>query len=78
MDTIQERLDQLWFLDYDLDNKIPDHSVLSKARSRWGVKLFKSFFERIVWQCVEAGLIDGSKLLMDSSLIQADASKVLN
>jgi len=72
--TIPERLDWLWFLDYDLDDDIPNHSVLSKARSRWGAEAFKAFFERIVWQCVQAGLVDGSKLFMDSSLVQADAS----
>jgi transposase len=59
--TIPERLDWLYFLGYDLDSEIPNHSVLSKARARWGVQAFKHFFERIVWQCVEAGLIDGSK-----------------
>jgi len=32
--TIPERLDWLYFLGYDLDDAIPDHSVLSKARSR--------------------------------------------
>ena len=74
MDTIPERLDWLWFLGYDLDDDIPNHSVLSKARNRWGVYAFKSFFERIVWQCVEAGLVDGSKLFMDSSLVAAGAS----
>jgi transposase len=72
--TIPERIDWLWFLDYDLDDEIPNHSVLSKARARWGVEAFKTFFERIVWQCVQAGLIDGSKLFMDSSMVQADAS----
>ena len=40
MDTIPERLDWLWFLGYDVDDDIPDHSVLSKARSRWGVEAF--------------------------------------
>ena len=74
MVTIPVRLDWMWFLGYDLDDEIPDHSVLSKARARWGVEAFKHFFERIVWQCVEAGVVDGSKLFMDSSLIQADAS----
>jgi transposase/uncharacterized protein (UPF0179 family) len=74
MATIPMRLDWLWFLDYDLDDEIPNHSVLSKARARWGVVAFKIFFERIVWQCVQAGLIDGSKLFMDSSIVQADAS----
>ena len=36
MDTLPERLDWLWFLGYDLDSEIPNHSVLSKARQRWG------------------------------------------
>jgi transposase len=74
MATLPERLDWLWFLGYDLDSNIPDHSVLSKARKRWGMEVFKSFFERIVFQCVQAGLVDGRKIFMDSSLIDADAS----
>ena len=48
MMTIPERIDWLWFLGYGLDYDIPDHSVLSKARARWGVYAFKTFFERIV------------------------------
>jgi transposase len=74
MATLPERLDWLWFLGYDLNTPIPDHSVLSKARRRWGVALFKGFFERIVWACVEAGLVDGKKIFLDSSLIEANAS----
>lgn len=74
MTTIPERLDWLWFLGFDLDDEVPNHSVLSKARARWGVAAFKTFFERIVWQCVDAGLVDGSKLFMDGCLIQANAS----
>src|SRR3972149_1644234 len=74
MDTVPFRLDWLWFLGYDFDSEVPDHSVLRKARVRWGVEAFRSFFERIVWQCVEAGLVDGSKIFVDSSLVDADAS----
>jgi transposase len=74
MDTVPERMDWLWFLGFDLDTPIPDHSVLSKARKRWGVDVFRNFFERIVFQCVEAGLVDGSKLFMDASIVEADAS----
>jgi transposase len=74
MGTLPERLDWLWFLGYDLDSEIPGHSVLSKAKKRWGVQVFKSFFERIVIQCVQAGLVDGSKIFIDSSLIDANAS----
>jgi transposase len=75
MEVIGERLDYLWFLDYGLEEKIPDHSVLSKARARWGKEVFESLFVRTVSQCVEAGLVGGSKLHVDASLIEADAAK---
>jgi transposase len=75
MEVIGERLDYLWFLDYSLDEKVPDHSVLSKARARWGKEVFESLFVRTVAQCVEAGLVDGSKLHVDASLVDADAAK---
>jgi transposase len=74
MDTIPLRLDWLWFLGYDLDSEVPNHSVLSKARARWGVEAFRSFFERVVWQCVKAGLVDGRKVFVDASLVDANAS----
>jgi len=74
MRTIPLRLDWLWFLGYDIDHEVPHHSVLSKARKRWGEELFYKFFVRIVEQCMEAGLVDGEKIFMDSSLIDANAS----
>jgi len=74
METLPERLGWLWFLGYSLDTPVPDHSVLSKARKRWGQHIFKRFFEQIVMQCVENGLVDGTKIFMDASLIEADAS----
>jgi transposase len=74
MVTIPERLDWLWFLGYGLEDEIPDHSVLSKARARWGGDAFRKFFERVLWACVQAGLVGGSKLFVDSSLIEANAS----
>ena len=75
MQIIAERLDYLWFLGYGLDDEIPNHSVLSKARKRWGKERFESFFTRTVADCVRAGLVDGRKLHVDSSLIDADASR---
>lgn len=74
MDTLSERIDWLWFLGYDFDSEIPNHSVLSKARKKWGVDIFQGFFERVVQQCVEAGLVDGRKIFVDSSLVDANAS----
>ena len=75
MNIIPERLDYLWFLGYGLDDEIPNHSVLSKARARWGKEVFQQLFVRTIEQCVEAGLVSGDKLHVDASLIAAHASK---
>jgi len=75
MRMIPERLDYMWFLGYGLDDAIPNHSVLSKARRRWGSKVFESLFVRTVIQCVQAGLVDGRKVHVDASLVDANASK---
>lgn len=67
------RLDWLWFCDYDLDEVTPDHSVLSKARNRWGAEIFEQFFINILEQCIAAGLVDGETIYIDSSIIDANA-----
>ena len=64
-----------WFLGYDLDEKVPTHSVLSKARDRYGVEIFQNIFDRIVEQCIKAGLVEGKQAFMDATLIDADASE---
>ncbi len=75
METIPERLDWLWFLGYDIDSEVPDHSVLSKARQRWGEDVFKELFRRVVQQAVASGMVNGEKIFVDASLVEADASK---
>ncbi len=75
MSQLPLRLDWLWFCGYDLDEKTPDHSVISKARRRWGLEVFAEFFENILAQCVDAGLVDGETIHVDSSTIDANASK---
>lgn len=75
MRQLSLRMDWLWFCDYDLDEKTPDHSVISKARRRWGLEVFTEFFENILAQCINAGLVDGETIHVDSSMIDANASK---
>ena len=75
MEQIGERLDFLWFLGFDLETSIPDHSVLSKARARWGAEVFEQLFVRTVRQCVQAGLVDGRLLHVDSTIVKANASR---
>ena len=68
------RIDWLWFLGFDLSSKLPNHSVLSKARKRWGPEVFHELFARTIAMCMKANLIDGRDMLADSSLIDANAS----
>ena len=69
------RLDWLWFCDYDIDDVTPNHSVISKARSRWGIDVFTRFFKNVLEQCIEAGLADGHIIHIDSSTVNANADK---
>ena len=72
--SLPYRLDWLWFLEMGLEDTIPDHSVLSKARRRWGPAVFERLFVRTIRAGLEAGLVDGSKLHVDGSLVDANAS----
>ena len=62
MRIIPERLDYMWFLGYGLDDAIPNHSNLSKARKRWGQNVFVSLFSQVVAKRVIAGLVEASKI----------------
>lgn len=75
MEQLPLRLDWLWFCGYDLDDTVPDHSVISKARRRWGAQVFEELFEQVLTQCVQAGLVGGEVVHLDASVITANASK---
>jgi len=74
MELLPERLDYLWFLGYGMNEELPHHSVLSKARARWGSVVFEKLFIRTVAACLAAGLVDGKKIHVDGSLISAHAA----
>lgn len=64
----------MYFLGYDIDEETPNHSVLSKARRRFGNRIFEQFFEIVVEQCKQKGLICAEKTFIDSTLIPANAA----
>jgi transposase len=63
-----------WFAGYRLDQKLPDHSSLTKIRQRWGDQRFKRVFQKTVRSCIDAGLVDGETVHIDATLIRADVS----
>ena len=74
MRVLPMRLDWLWFLEMDLDDEAPDHSVLSKARRLWGLAAFEALFADMLGQCVAAGLVGGDTVHADSTVLGANAS----
>ena len=70
-----DRLSLRWYLGYDLHEALPDHSSLSKIRDRYGVTIFRRFFDRIVEQCQKEGLIWGKEIYLDSTQVEANADK---
>jgi transposase len=69
-----DQLSVRWYLGYDLDEELPDHSSLTRIRQRYGVAVFRRFFEAIVEQCRAAGLVWGKELYFDATQVKANAS----
>ena len=58
-----------------MDEPLPDHSSLSRIRTRYGIEAFRRFFEKIVEHCQEAGLVWGRELYFDGTKVAANAGK---
>ncbi len=70
-----DRLSVRWYLGYDLNESLPDHSSLTRIRDRYGITIFRRFFEAIVERCQEDGLIWGKELYADATLVEANADR---
>ena len=61
MRVVADRLSLRWYLGYDLFEPLPDHSSLTRIRERFGLEVFRRFFEQIVQECLDAGLVWGRR-----------------
>src|SRR5438552_14603782 len=62
------------FLNYELDEKTPDHSSFTVIRQRLGLDLYGRIFTLNLQALREHGLLRGKNLGIDSSVIEANAS----
>jgi transposase len=74
MRVVADRLSVRWYLGYDLHETLPDHSSLTRIRERFGLGVFRHFFEKIVEECARAGLVWGEELFIDSTKVEANSS----
>ena len=64
-----------WFCRLSLQDRVPDHSSLSRIRDRYGEDIFESLFRRIVEICRKQGLVAPQcRVITDATLIAADAA----
>jgi len=74
---VQVNLAYRWFCGLSIEDRLPDHSAFSRARTERfrDSDIFRSVFERVVEACIAAGLVGGEGFAVDASLIAADANK---
>src|SRR5260221_12747352 len=72
--TVPDGLGVRWSVGYTLDEPLPDHTSLTRIRTRYGVAVFRRFFEAIVMPCQQAGLVWGRALYFDATHVLADAA----
>jgi len=63
-----------WFCKLPLSESVPEHSSMTRIRDRLGEKTFKEIFDRLIKLCIKKHIIKGTKVMMDGSLIKADAA----
>src|SRR5687768_3326911 len=74
IETASLHLAQRWYLGYALDEPLPDHSSLSRIRTRLGLPIFRRFFEHVVELCRAAGLVWGEEAPVDATKVRANAA----
>lgn len=70
----QLRLDILDFLDYNLGERLPCHSTLSRTRKRLPAAVYETCFQHILTACVEKGMVSGHTQVIDAAFVEANAS----
>ena len=69
-----DRLSVRWYLGYGLDEALPDASGFTRIRQRFGLAVFRRFFEHMVDLCQDAGLVWGKEVLADATRVPGNAA----
>lgn len=72
--AIQYNICYRWFCGFTLEDKIPDHSIFTTLKKRFGADTFEKFFNAILLQCITKGLVNSESVMTDSTLFNANAS----
>lgn len=77
VEEIEVNIAYRWFLGFSLTDKIPDHSTISRNRTKRFKEsnIYQKIFDNIVYQAIAKNLISGKILYTDSTHIKANANK---
>jgi transposase len=66
-----------WFCGFELNDKIPNHSLFSQNRNRrfTDSTIFRDIFNHIVRECIEKGIVTGETAVSDGTFIPANVAK---
>ncbi len=64
------------FLGYGLTEALPSHATVSHAQTQRfaGSSVFEQLFTQVLAQCRQHGLLDGRRLVVDATHVEADAA----
>ncbi len=63
-----------WFSRLSLKDPVPEHSSFTRIRDRLGEETYGKIFLAVLEQCRKAGLVKAESVMMDGSIIRANAS----
>ncbi|HUT51746.1 MAG TPA: IS1182 family transposase [Alphaproteobacteria bacterium] len=74
---VQVNLAYRWFCGLGIEDRLPNHSVFSRARHERfrESEVLRCVFEHVVATCLARGLVGGEAFSIDASLIKADVDK---
>ena len=70
-----------WFIGYGLEDRLPDHSSLTRIRQRWGEERFREIFRRTVRTCLDAKVAKAEVVHVDvswESLVERHVDEVMS
>jgi IS5 family transposase len=70
----QHKQQLFYYFDINIDDKVPDHSSLTRIRDRLGLDIFSQFFDKILGCCKNMWLIKGERVMTYGTLFNANAS----
>ena len=65
-----------WFCGFNIDDKIPEHSLFSQNRRRrfTDSKIFQDIFDKIVMECIDKRIVTGENMVSDGTFISANVA----